>query len=111
LISGFKNQKKAAKTCNLAFWKDDFLKINGFNEDILAWGIGDIEMPVRLMNSGIKLFNLRFTGFAYHLYHKEISRFHAKRDPILELAYKSDLVRCNNGVDKYIMKAKKQVAA
>ena len=111
LISGFKNHKRATKTFNLAFWKDDFLKINGFNEDIVGWGIEDIEMPVRLMNSGIKRFNLRFTGFAYHLYHEEISKFHAKNEPVLEMAYKSDLVRCNNGVDKYIMKAKKQVAA
>jgi len=111
LISGFEAHKEETKTCNLAFWKEDFLNINGFNEDIVGWGIEDVEMPVRLMNSGIKRFNLRFAGFAYHLYHKEISKLNLKKNLILQLTYKSNLIRCNNGVDKYLMKAKKQVAA
>jgi glycosyltransferase involved in cell wall biosynthesis len=101
-----------AKICNMAFWKEDFLQINGFNEDIVGWGRDDAEMSVRLMNSGVKKFNLKFAGFAYHLYHKEgYESLLMEKDPILQSAFKSNLTRCANGVDKYLMKAKKQAAA
>jgi len=112
LISGFSNRKEETETGNLAFWKEDFLKINGFNEDITGIGIEEIEMPLRLVNSGIRRFNLRFAGFAYHLYNnQETSEIVSKREQTLKFAHKNRAVRCNNGVDKYLMKAGKQVAA
>lgn len=110
IISGFSTKQKSTETNNLAFWKEDFLKINGFNEDIIGRGIEEIEMPMRLMNSGVKRFNLRFAGFAFHL-HGNKSEIQSKDDQDLQLAYKNGTVRCNNGVDKYLMKANKQVAA
>ncbi|WP_296150797.1 glycosyltransferase family 2 protein, partial [uncultured Flavobacterium sp.] len=40
--------------CNMSFWREDFININGFNESLVGWGIDDSEMIERLHNSGIK---------------------------------------------------------
>jgi glycosyltransferase involved in cell wall biosynthesis len=106
------SRAEQTQICNMAFWKDDFLQINGFNEDIIGWGTDDREMSARLMNSGIKKFNLKFAGFAYHLYHQEtLQTYLMEKDPLLQSAFKNKLTRCSNGIDKYLMKAKKQAAA
>lgn len=62
--------------CNMSFWREDFIKINGFNEDLVGWGIDDSEMIERLHNIGIKGKRLKFAGIAYHIYHKEQSKSH-----------------------------------
>ncbi|MGE0770162.1 MAG: glycosyltransferase [Cyclobacteriaceae bacterium] len=94
---------EGTKTCNMAFWRNDFIKINGFNEDIVGWGREDTEMAVRLMNNGILRYNLKFGGFGYHLYHPENSReMLSANDRILKNTIESHLTRCTNGVLKYI---------
>ncbi len=57
--------------CNMSFWREDFIKINGFNEGLVGWGIDDSEMIQRLHNIGIKGKRLKQTAIAYHIYHKE----------------------------------------
>jgi predicted glycosyltransferase involved in capsule biosynthesis len=34
----------------MSFWREDFIKINGFNESLVGWGIDDSEMIQRLNN-------------------------------------------------------------
>jgi glycosyltransferase involved in cell wall biosynthesis len=109
VISGINYQPEGTKSCNMAFWKEDFLNINGFNEDIAGMGMEDMEMPVRLMNLGVKRFDLKFTGFGYHLYHPESPMF--LESTILHRTRQQVLIRCENGIDKYLGKSKKQVAA
>ncbi len=111
LISRHTSEIEGTKTCNMAFWKEDFLQINGFNEDIAGFGVEDIEMPVRLMNHGIKRYNLKLTGFAYHLYHLENAMYLSSNDSLFQLSRQQVFTRCQNGIDKYILKNKKQVAA
>lgn len=57
--------------CNMSFWKEDFIKVNGFNEALVGWGIDDSEMIQRLHNIGIQGKRLKNAGIAYHIYHKE----------------------------------------
>ena len=40
--------------CNMAFWKDDLIKVNGFNEDLMQWGHEDGEIAFRLHFAGVK---------------------------------------------------------
>jgi glycosyltransferase involved in cell wall biosynthesis len=56
--------------CNMSFWKTDFIKINGFNESLVGWGIDDSEMIQRLHNIGINGKRLKNVGIVYHIYHK-----------------------------------------
>ncbi len=67
-------RSRKLRGCNMSFWRADFIKINGFNEALVGWGIDDSEMIQRLHNIGIKGRRLKNVAIAYHIYHKEQSR-------------------------------------
>lgn len=91
------------KGCNMAFWKKDLLRVNGYNEDMTGWGYEDNEIAARLISSGVHKQYLKFSGIVYHLYHKTNSH---ERETINSAIFKeavaNKLTRCNNGMDKYI---------
>lgn len=64
--------------CNLSFWKNDIIKINGYNEMFVGWGGEDSEMAYRLHIIGIVGRRLKFSGIAYHIYHPEQSKSQIK---------------------------------
>jgi len=89
------------RSCNLSFWKQDAININGFNEDFEGWGREDSEFVVRLLNSGIKRQNLKFGGVGYHIWHPENSQqLLQKNHTLLEEAVKNGEKWCNNGLIK-----------
>ena len=65
--------------CNMAFWKEDIIKVNGYNEDLMQWGHEDGELAFRLHFAGVKKKALKMGGAVYHLYHKEASRGNEQR--------------------------------
>lgn len=65
------NGYKYVLGCNMAFWKKDLEKVNGYNEDFTGWGKEDNDIAVRLLNAGIQLRFLKFGGIVYHLHHKQ----------------------------------------
>ena len=95
--------KYHARGCNIAIWKNDILKINGYNEDFTGWGMEDDELAIRLINAGVKKQFLKFGGITYHLYHKERSRdmeqINLKR---MQQSVEHKLVRTIKGVDQYL---------
>lgn len=62
------------KGCNMAYWKEDFVKVNGYNNDIQGWGHEDIELAIRLHNAGVHMKKMKFKGIAFHLEHTHYSR-------------------------------------
>ena len=56
--------------CNMAFWKKDLQRVNGYNEDFTGWGKEDNDLALRLMNSGVKLRFVKYGAIMYHLAHK-----------------------------------------
>lgn len=62
------------KTCNLGLWKNDFLEINGFDEEYKGWGYEDSDLVVRLIQKGVKVKNGRFAIPVIHLWHNESDR-------------------------------------
>jgi len=90
------------RSCNLAFFRSDFLRVNGFNEDFIGWGREDSEFVARLLHAGVRRYNLRFHGIAYHLFHAENLRQNlSKNDALLEKSIKYHLTWCDNGCNKY----------
>lgn len=90
------------KTCNLAIYKSDCYKVNGFNDDFVGWGREDSEFIVRIFNAGIKRQNIKFNAIAYHIWHNENSRESLEsNDKILENSIEQSLSFCENGIDKY----------
>jgi len=94
---------KKLRGCNLSFWRNDFISINGYNEELEGWGREDSEMIIRMLNKGIAGKRLRYRGIVYHIWHlvKDVSRLE-QNDSIQKntLAEKKDW--CDNGIDKYI---------
>lgn len=56
--------------CNGAFWKEDFVRVNGYNEDMIGWGHEDIELAARLVNVGVIQKRIKLKSICFHLYHR-----------------------------------------
>ncbi len=103
ILSFYSNKPNRIRGANLAFWKRDVIRVNGFNEDFVGWGREDSEFAVRMKNIGVVRKHLKLAGFGYHLYHKESSREALrKNDLILERAIVEELTSCANGIGKYM---------
>ncbi len=90
------------KTCNFAFYKNDAIAVNGFNEEFVGWGREDSEFIVRLLNNGVRRRNMKFNGLVYHLYHQMNDRTRLKfNDNILQQTIAEKLTWCKNGIDQY----------
>lgn len=91
------------KTCNFAFFKDDAISVNGFNEEFVGWGREDSEFTVRLLNNGVRRRNMKFNGLAYHLYHPMNDRTRLEHnDRILNDTIDQKLTWCEKGLDQYL---------
>lgn len=87
--------------CHMAFWREDLLKVNGYNEDISGWGREDSEISFRLMNSGLKKRFIKFAALEYHLHHREASRaMDTANIAIMERARNGGVTRVSNGIIK-----------
>jgi glycosyltransferase involved in cell wall biosynthesis len=100
------NQTDMIQTCNMAFFRTDCISVNGFNEKFVGWGREDTEFGIRLINSGIQRRNLKFAAIAYHLHHDGESRGSlVQNDLILQQTIDRSLIRCEDGIDKYLKQA------
>lgn len=62
------------RTCNLSVYREDALRIAGFDESYVGWGREDSDFVVRLVHSGIKIRSGRLAACVAHLYHPESPR-------------------------------------
>lgn len=93
----------SVRSCNLAVWRDDMIRVNGYNEDIVGWGREDSELALRLMNAGVRKRTAKLSALAYHLYHNEASRDSLSRnDTILDAVTRAGADRCANGISKHL---------
>jgi glycosyltransferase involved in cell wall biosynthesis len=91
------------KGCNMAFWKKDLVKVNGYNEAFTGWGKEDSEIAIRLTNAGIKKKFLKMGGVCYHLYHQEASReLEQKNERMMERSIEEKKVFAESGLDQYL---------
>ncbi len=65
---------KNSRGCNQAFWRQDLLDVNGYEEKITGWGREDTEICVRLHHLGRHRIYARHLALAYHLDHPQRSR-------------------------------------
>ena len=94
---------RGIKSCNFSLFKEDILKVNGFDNRFVGWGREDSEFVVRLVNSGIKRKNLKFAAIAYHLYHPENERASLpKNEQRLKEAIEKKLIKCSDGINRFL---------
>lgn len=93
---------QGTRLCNFAFWKEDALRVNGFNEDFVGWGREDSEFVARLLNCGVQRQNLKFRALGYHLHHPMNNRDRlALNDDLLQRTIEGRLTWCKTGLDQY----------
>jgi len=89
--------------CNMAYWREDAIKVNGYNEDFVGWGPEDKEFVARLVNLGLKKRFLKCGGIAYHLWHPINSKDNLSRNiSIFEETKFSKRLFCQSGINKYL---------
>ena len=71
------------KGCNLAFWREDYIRINGYFNGFTGWGWEDYEFAERLINSGIRKKRLKLAAVGYHIYHPLSSRANFKPNELI----------------------------
>jgi glycosyltransferase involved in cell wall biosynthesis len=97
------NRVIAIKGCNQAFWRDDLLRVNGFNEAIQGWGPEDKELCARLVHAGIERQTLLFGGVAVHLHHPPASRAALPDNQrVLHETIHQRKAWCDRGVDLHL---------
>lgn len=62
------------KGCNMAMWRADVEKVNGFDASFSGWGYEDSDMVLRLFNAGVMRKDGAFATEVFHLWHKEAQR-------------------------------------
>ena len=66
------------KSCNLAVWRSDLDRVNGFDQSFTGWGHEDSDLVVRLFNAGVMRKDGAFATEVYHLWHPDAERDHEK---------------------------------
>lgn len=93
---------QGAKTCNLAAWRDDLLKVNGLDETYSGWGLEDSDLVIRLIRSGVRHKSGRYATPVLHLWHADNDRGNlAENQRQLDALLVSDRVRARIGLDQY----------
>ena len=99
----FKKDKAYGLGCNMAFFRDDLIAVNGYDEAFEGWGREDDDMAHRLFRSGVRMRDVRFAAICYHLWHKENSR--ADMEANVRRCRQRDeagIVRSESGIDRYL---------
>lgn len=93
--------KKKILGGNMAYWREDALRINGYNEDFVGWGREDNDFAIRLNNIGTKKMRLKFSAIAYHIHHKSASRDNlSENDKLLKEVMTTGKKWTDNGITK-----------
>ena len=67
-------QWKGARSCNLAIWRSDLDRVDGFDADYAGWGKEDSDIIVRLLHAGARRKDGTFATGVIHLWHAEFDR-------------------------------------
>ncbi|MBX9929395.1 MAG: glycosyltransferase family 2 protein [Gemmatimonadaceae bacterium] len=94
---------RRTRGANMAFWRDDVLATNGYDESLEGWGREDSEFAQRLLNAGVRRRNLKFAAVMFHLDHPTASQANvAKNHARFEVVRRERITRAPTGIDRYL---------
>jgi glycosyltransferase involved in cell wall biosynthesis len=97
---------RTAIGCNLAFWREDALRVNGFNEGIIGWGLEDIEFCARLLNLGLTAKKVKKQALLFHLNHPTTEYDEESALRPTRAAVESGQFRTEKGLDEAVEKGR-----
>jgi glycosyltransferase involved in cell wall biosynthesis len=65
---------QGARSCNLAIWRSDLDRVDGFDASFNGWGREDSDLLVRLLHAGLRRKEGRFATGVLHLWHPDLDR-------------------------------------
>ena len=65
---------RGARGSNMAFWRADLEKVDGFDSSFSGWGREDSDIFIRLIRAGVRRKDGRFATGVLHLWHSEADR-------------------------------------
>ena len=65
---------RSARSCNLAVWRADLDRVDGFDADYSGWGKEDSDIIVRLLHAGVCRKDGVFATGVLHMWHPEADR-------------------------------------
>ena len=63
-----------ARGCNLAVWRADLDRVDGFDASFSGWGREDSDLMIRLLRAGVRRKDGRYATGILHLWHPEADR-------------------------------------
>jgi predicted glycosyltransferase involved in capsule biosynthesis len=88
----------------MSFWREDVIRINGYDEYFEGWGAEDSDFAFRLLNSGVKRLPLKFAAIAFHLWHNDLYMQNKARNyEYLHAVVAQKASRCERGLDQYLI--------
>ena len=93
-------------SCNMSFWRDDLLRVNGFDERMEGYGAEDRELAVRLDNAGVRRRQLKWAALACHLEHRsraqpEVDDMSLPNNRLFAESRDQRIRRCERGIDQH----------
>jgi glycosyltransferase involved in cell wall biosynthesis len=99
-LRGMRRDKwQGARSCNLAIWRGDFDKVDGFDADYSGWGKEDSDLILRLLHAGVRRKDGAFATGVIHLWHAEADRSQLNdNERKLGIVVDGDRVRAQRGL-------------
>lgn len=93
-------------SCNMSGWRDDLLRVNGFDERMEGYGAEDRELVARLENAGLRRRQLKWAALAVHFWHPsraqlEVDDPDLPNNKMLADTINRGRVRCERGIDTH----------
>ena len=54
---------------NVGIWREDFERVNGYDQNFIGWGFEDRDLQYRLCRAGVRMYSSVGWAHSYHLWH------------------------------------------
>jgi glycosyltransferase involved in cell wall biosynthesis len=90
---------RGARSCNLAVWRADLDRVDGFDAEFSGWGKEDSDIIVRLLHAGVRRKDGVFATGVIHLWHEGADRSQLpENERKLDEVIAGDRVRAQRGL-------------
>lgn len=94
-------RRPSLKGGNIAMWRDDYVRVNGYDQNFVGWGLEETDLQWRLRKAGVRIGSSMSWTHTYHLWHPRHATFAPRSERTANERYMTQpgrLHRCRNGL-------------